>query len=153
MNSIHRLVALQRHRLTQDERRLREARRRLIELQTEQDRCRTQLYAHRTMAKQREHELYASVFDHVVKITVVQQFRETLAALQRREQQLEEALVQTNRNVVEQEGRVDAAQQMYTRQMARTEKYLELQRRQAAVARQVLQYKEELEIEELPLRA
>ncbi len=152
MKSISQLVALQRHRLAQVERSLREARHSLVDKQIEQDRHRMQLYAHCSMAKERERELYASVFDHVVKRHTVDHVKESLAALRRQEQQLQEALAQADCNVAEQQEQVKAAQYAYARQLARTEKYLELHRRFDAMAHQVRQLKEDMEIEEQPQR-
>jgi hypothetical protein len=152
VKSLPQLVELHRHRLTLAEKTLREARRQLIDKQTEQDRRRTQLFAHRAKAKRCEQTLYAQVVDHVVKRHAVEMIKEALVALRIRELQLEEELECANQLVLDMEEQVQVARLAYEQQLVRMEKFLELQRHFNTIAQRMRQVKEELDIEELPQR-
>ncbi len=149
MMSIKRLLVLHQRRLTQTERVLYEMRRQLATAESEEARCRDALNIYRTEALERENAINATLFGCIVKREAIYVAKEEIADLKRKEVELEEALVQASKVVTELKEQVENVRLSYLRQGTRTEKYIELSKQEDMTAEQLVQVKEEMEIEDL----
>lgn len=146
---IKRLLVLHQRRLTQTERVLYEMRRQLATAEAEEARCRDKLNTYRAEALERENAINATLFGCIVKREAIYIAKEEIAGLKQKEVELEETLTQASKAVTELKEQVENVRLSYLRQGMRTEKYIELSKQEDVTAEQLVQVKEEMEIEEL----
>jgi hypothetical protein len=149
MKTLPRILALHRRRLAEAQTCLRERRLELRTREQYRNRCRDALDEHRMHAPDRERAIYAGVLGSVVTHRELDLAKHLAMEIQREEAHLEEVLEQAERDVDEALDLAEEARLAYKRQEVRTEKYVQLCDLVSAAEASALQYKEELEAEEM----
>lgn len=149
MNPIRRIVQLHKRRQQEAERFLRNKQHELSARKDEQEQCRLALAKYRAEAVELVRAINAGLFGCIVSKQRVDLCNAQLIAISRRRVELEAALAQAGKAVEAAAREVADARRAYNRQAARTEKYVEFEKKLDKAADLALLRKEELELEEI----
>lgn len=149
MNPIRRIVQLHKRRQQDAESFLLKKQQELAACKEEQEQCRAALETYCTEAAEMVRAINARLFGCVVNKQQVDLCNAQLVAISRKRVELESALAQAGKAVDAATQEVADARNAYNRQAARTEKYVEFEKRLDQAAALGLLRKEELELEEI----